>query len=1341
MIAPPLLSADSPVTEVIDEENPWPGLASFEERYENYFYGREREEKILLRRVLRRRLTVLTGRSGMGKTSLLQAGLFPRLRRLDIFPVYIKLDFKSPGFCAARQIFDAILEQANNADYPVEVSKPLPDESVWEYLHRHDADFWSRENLLLKTLLVFDAFEEVLERRGQAMAPVKEIEAFLSELADLAEGRAPEALFELWKTQSGAADAFDPGLHNYKILLSLREDFLADLDEWTDESLPSGSRNRLRLHPMNGERALDAVLGPGKNLIEPEVGKQIVRWVAGAGVKDRPAEELDEVPLDRLTVEPALLSLVCRELNNKRLKRKEGGERLPMITEDLLEKGKTTIIEDFYLRCMAGVLPSVRTFVEDRLLLADGRRDNIALPAVATEDPQFFSDLRRLQELRLLRIEPRDGVERVELTHDVLTAAVRASRDARRQREAEEEAERKRHARDMDELNRRIEGAERKLKVALFVILCLVVSGLVWTFYQRQRRARAQLEDVRVEKKQAESGRQEANRLLAMSDVRVAASLVEEDRTAEGLAFLARAARVDPDGLTARSAIIDLLMHHNWPLALGSLHPKDRLQASRLDAQGRFLAVSSSGPQAYVWMEADPGRIGSSRELAVLFPVEAADFSSDGRRLVLGAADGHWQAWDLETLAPVAAALQTEAPLHEVIFGPDGKTVLVLFGEGRLGIWDAETGRALWPARHHGNLAKTIFSAEFSRDGRFLVTAADDFTAQVWAVPSGAPVGRPLRHKKLVYSARFSADGLRVVTASADGTAQVWDTRTGRPTGPRLRHRNVVRWAELSPDGRTVATASWDATAQLWDAARGRVLGPPMLHQGRVQSVRFSPDGRFVVTASSDGTARLWDARSGCPTHEALRLGQSLDSALFSPDGRRVLTQSGGAVLRVWDIEPGLAREAVLGSGMQAPKPGPFLLCRSSREPEKRDLSGLIPNSAPPPGIAVRLSRSGNVLAVGMKQEVRLYRVGADRTLSPMAGAFAAGGEIAGVALGPDGSRLAAVSNLPQSPDSSAPPGRARVWEIGTRQLLLDEEGGPFSSVDFSADGLWLAVAWANGRVDLGVLGTDGQERLRESLPPGATARLSAVRFGASAGSLAAAYSDYTARLWDLRSKRPLLIVPHLGRVFSAEVSQDGRLLVTAASNGIAREIRIDTQKTLSDMVHPVSVWSAGFGPEAGKIRRIVTVAADSRVRLWEPRSGQLIGAPLEHPEPAVAAYFLPDGQSLITVAKDGTIRLWDTPTGSPHGSSADVLASLAEAVGGFKVNSQGMAAALADPTGSLKELRSRSTEATTPERFSSLSFLRWFFADRTRRTTSPFLPLTPEDRPASRRSTAGVHR
>ncbi len=64
----------------VDAENPWPGLVAFTEELQQFFYGREDEADELLRRVGGKNLTVLFGQSGLGKSSLLQAGLFPRLR-------------------------------------------------------------------------------------------------------------------------------------------------------------------------------------------------------------------------------------------------------------------------------------------------------------------------------------------------------------------------------------------------------------------------------------------------------------------------------------------------------------------------------------------------------------------------------------------------------------------------------------------------------------------------------------------------------------------------------------------------------------------------------------------------------------------------------------------------------------------------------------------------------------------------------------------------------------------------------------------------------------------------------------------------------------------------------------------------------------------------------------------------------------------------------------------------------------------------------------------------------------------------------------------------------------
>src|SRR2546430_1525852 len=76
----------------VDSQNPWPGLVAFTEELQEFFYGRAEEEDELLRRVERRGLTVLFGQSGLGKSSLLQAGLFPRLRAEGYLPVSIRPD-------------------------------------------------------------------------------------------------------------------------------------------------------------------------------------------------------------------------------------------------------------------------------------------------------------------------------------------------------------------------------------------------------------------------------------------------------------------------------------------------------------------------------------------------------------------------------------------------------------------------------------------------------------------------------------------------------------------------------------------------------------------------------------------------------------------------------------------------------------------------------------------------------------------------------------------------------------------------------------------------------------------------------------------------------------------------------------------------------------------------------------------------------------------------------------------------------------------------------------------------------------------------------------------------
>ena len=243
-------------------------------------------------------------------------------------------------------------------------------------------------------------------------------------------------------------------------------------------------------------------------------------------------------------------------------------------------------------------------------------------------------------------------------------------------------------------------------------------------------------------------------------------------------------------------------------------------------------------------------------------------------------------------------------------FSPDGKRVVTASWDSTARVWDAQTGQPLIePLKLAGTVSAGQFhvgpmSAQFSPDGKRVVTVWRD-TARVWDAQTGQPLTEPLKHTNRVTSAQFSPDGQRVVTASYDFTAQVWDAQTSRPLTEPLKHASWVSSAQFSPDGKRVVTASWDSTARVWDAQTGQPLTEPLKHASEVTSAQFSPDGKRVVTASSDSTARVWDAQTGQPLTEPLKHASEVTSAQFSPDGKRVVTASEDSTARVWDAQTG----------------------------------------------------------------------------------------------------------------------------------------------------------------------------------------------------------------------------------------------------------------------------------------------------------------------------------------------------------------------------------------------------------------------------------------------------
>jgi hypothetical protein len=269
------------------------------------------------------------GPSGTGKTSLLKAGLFPKLRDEHFLPVAIRLDYSDKRQNLVGQVRAAMAAALQSYEIEEGLGRGgLADkeETLWEYFHR--AVFWDKRNNPATPVIVFDQFEEIFtlghnhSTRGE----------FLTELSDLIENYIPETVRERIE-RTGRKLGFDAAEQHYKVLIALREDFVSRLDSLR-KTLPSVMHNRFALTKMDGEQALRPVLLPGRGIVSDAVAEQIVRKVASAD---------PDIPLKELAIDPALLSLMCRELNNRRLR--EGQET---ISADLVNNAASNILSDFY---------------------------------------------------------------------------------------------------------------------------------------------------------------------------------------------------------------------------------------------------------------------------------------------------------------------------------------------------------------------------------------------------------------------------------------------------------------------------------------------------------------------------------------------------------------------------------------------------------------------------------------------------------------------------------------------------------------------------------------------------------------------------------------------------------------------------------------------------------------------------------------------------------------------------------------------------------------------------------------------------------------------------------
>jgi WD40 repeat protein len=1128
----------------LDAQNPWPGLEQFREEDATFFRGRDAEAHELLRLVRRERLTVLFGLSGLGKSSLLQAGVFPAIRAEGCLPVPLRVAYDEAVPSPRAQVLAALARAAEHEG----VDAPAADEdaSLWEHFHRRGAAYWTADNEPVTPVLVLDQFEEAFTLGRQTPERAAIASAFLDELADLVEGRVPAALRARLDAEPAAAKAFDFNRHAYKVLIAIREDFLADL-EMLRARMPSLAGNRMRLVALRGDAAVTVTQAGGETLVPPNVGEEIVRLVGSVGAT---SGSTNARALHDVIVDPALLSLFCRELNERRKALAQSS-----ISTSLVEGNRESILADFYERSVGDLGPDVRRLVEDRLITeVGGYRDSLALDNALAMSGVTAADVDALVERRLVRREERDGRTRLELTHDVLTDVVRRSRDRRRGEEelVRARAEAERQSAELARAKRSVRRARALTAgMALLVIAALAAGLVAWRQGIAARRSAS-----------------EANQALATSDFLQAARLTAPGDAPEALARLAGSMRRMPESDGTRDLTFALLERLPSPF-------------ETIVADGEMRTVAFSPDGARLLTTGDGGArifdVATGRPVGPALPqtdfVWWAAYSPDGRRIVTAARDGTVQLWDAAT-GERGATLRHPYSVSRAVFSPDGRRLLTAC-KNTVQVWDAASGRKSFTLEYEGPLT-FVRSAAFSPDGRRILTAADDHAVRLWDAATGQRLEPTIQLPSIVSSATFSPDG-RTILTGGDRGAHIWNATTGAEILPALEHDDWVWSAEYSPDGHRILTASADNTAQVWDAERHRRLLPTLRHQLSVTSAAFSPDGRRVATASGS-TVQLWDAPATGERALTLTLLEVARSARFSPDGDRILTAGQWAELR--DVRTGASLPQALPAGTEAVRAA--FSVDGRRIVTVGDGSAKVWDASTGKQIGAALGRVIDIWSGTFSPDGRRVAIAGDSAAQiwdiesgkPVGRAMRHESDVNDAEFSPDGRRVVTASG----------DGTAMLWDAssGERVGLVLTHLAHVWSAAFAPDGQRIVTASADSTAQVwnAVTGARLGPPLRHA------DAVNRATFSRDGRRIVTASDDSTAQVWDAATGARLgPPMRHDGAVFDAAFDRDGQRVVTADEMG---HIRIWDVRTGT----PADVERLAALAEAVARRRLSTTGA-----------------------------------------------------------------------------------------------------------------------------------------------------
>jgi WD40 repeat protein/tetratricopeptide (TPR) repeat protein len=1072
--------------------------------------GREEDVNRLIERLGRNdyRLTVIHGHSGVGKSSLVQAGLVPILKQTAIaarnaFPVLLQVYTDWLG--GLKQGIETGLEELgfDREDSSSRLnshgihSHPMTPNQLGEKFQELMTELHRNNERNLLTVLIFDQFEE-----------------FFFVNTD------PSQRQEFYQFLNACLN-----VPFVKVIFSLREDYvhyllecerLGNIEVVNQDILNKNIRYYLgNLSQTNARQVIESLTERAQFYLEPALIDALVEDLA---------DHVGEVrPIELQVVGAQLQAESITTLDQYR----ESGPKEKLVQRFLEEAIADCGPENEYTaRLLLYFLTEesgIRPLKKQAELLAD------LTPELPVNADQLEEILKILEKAGLIFVLPEIPESRYQLVHDYLVKFIRDQEQIQARLKALREKNK-----ELQETNLKLH-EEKQVQIALaeskerekrmqtrlniFLVIATLGCGLLaWAAASKSREAA--IAELEAKNLSVEALRLKNNEVGALINSVQFGQKTSEIRRAP-LSLKTQTASVLQLAYTIRE--INRLEEHNNSVVSVTFSPDGELIATAstdktvklFTLEGRLVRTLTGHQESVTRVAFSPdsqtlastssdGTIKLWRRDGQLIRtvtahdrgVTSASFSPDGQTLASSSVEGTIKLWNLQ--GEFIRTLTTEnAPVLFVRFSPDGQTLASAGLDNTVKLWNT-TGGAIATFRGH---EQGVTSVSFSPDGQTLASGSIDKTVKLWR-RNGSEIATLRGHTEAVFGVNFSPDGTTVASASLDRTAKLWrqnpQTNQWVESDTLQGHRDEVWSVSFSPDGQTIATASFDNTVKLWTSAPRQLPGFRQ-HTDKVLVVSFSPNGKVIASASEDNTVMLWepegDKIANLVGHESAVWNLS-----FSSDGELFATASADTTVKLWSkSEQALVatleghQERVLGIDFS---PKGELLVSGSED-----------------GMAILWSKTGD----------RLYSFQADEK------------SLNSVTFSPDGKRIATAGR-----DHSV-----KLWTLeGEMIRSIGDHQGQVYSVTFSPDGERIATASEDKTVKLWTKDGKAVATLEGHIRP-----VYWVTYSPDGQLIATASEDKTVKLWTKEGKFISTLEGHTDAVLSLSFSPDSNILASSSND------------------------------------------------------------------------------------------------------------------------------------------------------------------------------------------------